>query len=267
MKKRIAAILLVLVLLTAAACKPAANAPAPTPTPTFVQAFSDKKGDSPLTKALVAFIGEKDTQLGEMMMHMESSIDRTNDDRLSALPLTIQIPFTEVDGILSEVLMLSYYMTMQDDSSYRYENAQTGEKALLTMLGGAWQYTGWIGSDSASAAQTGVVSSSGDQITLTVCEQKELPVIRLQLEMAAGALGTRVRCAYSTDQGDTYQFLAFSLDTGSFRFAIYEDIDPLNELFWGDIWLSSFFPEGAQTAGTWNGSTVTLINNGMTYTF
>jgi len=219
---------------------------------------------NPLTSLLVAQTDERDALLGAIAQLLDAYEPGEDGPDYSGLTATVLTPFSEADGPLSDVLLLSFYLSANPDGSYSY--AKEGEYAQLTVSGQYMAYSGKQQSEDEGAyqRQSAVFTSDGSQMTVEVFqkEQNADEIRTLYLQWIREGEATRVQCCYTTNGGETTNAIRYLTQGNSMTFAIYEGIEQCEDLF--SIAVGELIPPGYITHAVYAEGIVTIQNQSHT---
>lgn len=259
------AIGLLLVMSGLAGCKPNTVKGETTPKPTATQ--QAPTGKNPLTPMLVEQTDQKDMLVGEMAEMLDTYRPKSGEPDYTQLARTAAVPFFDVGGLLSDVLVLSFSLRDDGDGSYSY--AKELEQATLEKSGDNWLYSGKAferGKDDTYQRQSALFSSDGARMALQVFEKtaNHSEVITLNLQWVREGTGTIVQCMYTKDNGDSYTILRYRVDRAALTYAVYENAGQAPDLF--TMLPDEVFAQGYVTYGTFANGTVVIQNQKHTLT-
>lgn len=256
-------LIVLLALMALAGCKTVEQTQTQTAQPT--QTVQGGGGNNPLTVLLVEQADQKDMALGEMGALLDTYQPKDGETDYSALIQTVLLPFGETDGLLADVLILSFYLQPQPDGTYRY-TAQDRE-ASLSMQEQAYTYGGTIrdgGDEDAYQRQSARFDADGSRMNVEVFEKQadsnEIRTFSMQWMHEDGLL--YAQCYYTLNGGETYDILRYQIGDDSFAFAIYEAVDQSVDLF--TLSPQALFGDGYITYAVYQSGTVTIVNDNQT---
>lgn len=241
--------------LLLAGCKPNAQEPGPTATPTQGEAPA---GDNPLTMFLVEQTDKRDMILGEMYMLLDAyrPTDGVGDD--SFLAKSALTPFSEVDALLADVMMRSFYLRPQD-GGYAYE-AQ-GIEASLINDGQGYAYAARADVDEgAYQRQQAQMDAAGSRVDVWVFDKAAEggEVETLHMRWLREGEAVVVQCRYTQDGGASYDVLRYQVDGATLAFALYAEADGAADEF--ALSAKGWLAEGYVTRGAYTGEGLEIEN-------
>ncbi len=250
-------------LFTFAGCKDVAETETQTPQPT--QTMQVGTGNNPFTVLVVEQTDQKDSLLGEMGFLLDSYQPKENETDYTGLAVTVLTPFSEVDGLLSDVLVLSFCLQTQQDGRYSYNH--NGQEAALIKDGQSYEYSGMVTNESDAQShqrQSAHFAADGSRMTLEIYDKAnnrgEIRTLFMQWVREDDVV--RVQCHFTINGGESYDILRYQVEDDALIFAIYEQVESAPDLF--ALSSEELFEQGYVTYGIYANGTATIQNEDHT---